>query len=98
MAVMRTCTMRILMTHNNNAGYVDGGIDTMTAEKKIAFACDVVLPRWEGDKYISILDQCGGHTKDYHNHEKLICLYDVDAEGHSSRVGTARRLALSRGH
>jgi hypothetical protein len=70
-------------------GYLDGGIDTLTAEKKVSFACDVTLPRVENGKWIGMLDECGGHTKDYHNHEKLICLYDATAEGHSSRVGTA---------
>ena len=36
-----------------------------------------------------MLDQCGGHTKDYHNHERLVCLYDVTASGHSAKVGEA---------
>ena len=35
---------------------------------------------------------CGGHTNEYHNHERLICLYDEDAPGHSTKVGTAGRL------
>jgi len=73
-----------------SVAYIDGGIDTSTAEKIVASACDVTLPRFDDDgEYISLLDQCGGHTKEYHNHEKLVCLYDVEAEGHSSRVGTA---------
>jgi hypothetical protein len=70
-------------------GYVDGGMDTYTAEQKLATACDVTLPRFEGDNYISLLDQCGGHTNDYHNHERLICLYDDAASGHSTKVGEA---------
>jgi hypothetical protein len=71
-------------------GYLDGGIDTYTAERMIAAACDVQLPRWEGDQYISMLDQCGGHTNNYHNHERLICLYDDAAAGHSTKVGEAK--------
>jgi len=70
-------------------GYVAGGIDTYTAEQVVATACGITMPRWDGDDYISMLDQCGGHTNDYHNHEKLICLYDDAAEGHSARVGEA---------
>jgi hypothetical protein len=74
---------------NPSDGYLDGGIDTYTAERMIAAACDVQLPRWEGGQYISMLDQCGGHTNDYHNHERLICLYDDAASGHSTKVGEA---------
>ena len=40
-----------------------------------------------------ILHQCGGHTRDYHNHERLICLYDDKADGHSTKVGEAMRAA-----
>ena len=68
-------------------GYLDGGIDTYTAEQKVAKACNVEIPRWVNGNYISLLDQCGGHTKEYHNHERLICLYDDTAKGHSTKVG-----------
>jgi hypothetical protein len=44
-------------------GYVDGGMDTYTAEQKIATACDVILPRYSVDgNYISLLDECGGYS------------------------------------
>ena len=67
-------------------GYVDGGIDTFTAEKMIAYECGVALPRWESGSYVSLLDQCGGHTRDYHFHERLSCLYE-ETGTHSTRVG-----------
>ena len=53
----------------------------------VARDCGVVLPRWEGNTYIAFLDQCGGHTNAYHFHEKLVCLYDSAAAGHSTKVG-----------
>eukprot|EP00949_MAST-11_sp_MAST-11-sp1_P003081 g3081.t1 len=70
-------------------GYVEGGIDTQTAEAMVAHACGVQLPRIdsEGD-YISLLDECGGHTREYHFHERLSCLYThVNGSGHSPAVG-----------
>ena len=41
-------------------GYVDAGIDTLTAEAIVAASCNVVLPRFDGADYISLLDECGG--------------------------------------
>jgi hypothetical protein len=35
---------------------------------------------------ISLLDSCGGHTLEYHFHQRLRCLY-TDSAGHSSKVG-----------
>lgn len=70
-----------------SAGYVDGGIDTQTAEAVIAQSCSVVLPRIENGEYKSLLDECGGHTNEYHFHERLSCLYDTDTGGHSPKVG-----------
>lgn len=70
-------------------GYVQGGIDTYTAEQMVAESCDVTLPRTEGDKYIGLLDQCGGHTREYHFHESFSCLYDEDKPGHSPQIGKA---------
>ena len=65
-----------------------GGADTTTAEKIIGGMCGIELPRTESSgKWVSLLDKCGGHTKEYHNHEKLICLYDENAGGHSTKVG-----------
>ena len=66
-----------------------GGVDTMVAEAIMGAACGIELPRTEDGKFISLLDECGGHTKEYHNHEKLICLYDATADGHSAKVGEA---------
>jgi len=68
-------------------GYVDGGIDTSTSEAWMAKDCGVVLPRWEGTSYISLLRECGGHTSEYHFHEKLSCLYNATDPGHSTKVG-----------
>ena len=56
-----------------------GGIDTYTAEQMVAHQCSVTLPRIEGDAYISLIDECGGHTNEYHFHERLKCLYDPEA-------------------
>lgn len=68
-------------------GHVDGGIDTYTAEQMIASQCSIALPRIEGSMYISLLDECGGHTNQYHFHERLSCLYDGTSGGHSPKVG-----------
>jgi hypothetical protein len=45
-------------------GHVAGGIDTRTAEQMVARQCGIVLPRVEGNQYISLLDECGGHTRE----------------------------------
>eukprot|EP00392_Amoebophrya_sp_AT5.2_P011896 g11986.t1 len=71
---------------NAASGYVAGGIDTYTAEQMVAYGCGITLPRVEGSNYISLLDECGGHTKEYHFHEKLGCLYSSSG-GHSAEVG-----------
>jgi len=68
-------------------GYLAGGIDTYTAEQMVASACGITLPRTEGNEYISLIDQCGGHTKEYHFHERMTCLYDAMASGHSTKIG-----------
>ncbi|KAJ1452442.1 hypothetical protein M885DRAFT_499103 [Pelagophyceae sp. CCMP2097] len=70
-------------------GYVDGGIDTATAESVVSFSCGIELPRMEEGEYVSIVDRCGGHTRQYHFHERLICLYDDAQAGHSTKVGEA---------
>ena len=73
-------------------GYVAGGIDTATAEAVVARDCGVDLPRVDGGEYVGIVDACGGHTADYHFHERMSCLYDADGTdggGHSPRIGEA---------
>jgi hypothetical protein len=71
-------------------GYVDGGIDTYTAEQVVAHGCGIQLPREENGQYVSLLDECGGHTQEYHFHERLGCLYDaLEGSRHSSQVGEA---------
>lgn len=73
-------------------GHVAGGIDTQLAEQMIAQQCSITLPRIEGggsDGYISLLDECGGHTREYHFHEKLSCLYDGASGAHSPQVAEA---------
>jgi hypothetical protein len=83
---------------NGNDGHVAGGIDTAMAEQMVAWQCSITLPRCSsgvelpcpaGDDYISLLDECGGHTNEYHFHERLTCLYDDDSEGHSPQIGIA---------
>ena len=69
-------------------GHVAGGIDTNTAEQMVAAQCGVTLPRMEGNAYISLLDECGGHTNEYHFHERMSCLYKEEG-GHSAKVGEA---------
>jgi hypothetical protein len=50
---------------------VVGGIDTHTAEQMIAKQCNIELGVVVKNTYKGLLDQCGGHTKDYHFHERL---------------------------
>ena len=66
--------------------YVAGGIDTYTAEQIVAQDCSVTLPRIANNEYVSLLDECGGHTGEYHFHERLSCLY-VEEGQHSTQVG-----------
>ena len=72
---------------NGALGHVRSGLDTMTAEAMIAYQCNIDLPRTENGNYISLLDECGGHTPEYHFHERLACLYNSTAPGHSTKVG-----------
>jgi hypothetical protein len=68
-------------------GYLAGGIDTYTAEQMVAADCGVTLPRTDtSGAYISLLDSCGGHTNEYHFHERLKCLYS-ETGTHSTQVG-----------
>ena len=77
----------VVATWDGNDGHVDGGIDTKTAEQVVAKGCSITLPRIENGNYISLLDECGGHTNEYHFHERLTCLYDGEKSGHSDEVG-----------
>jgi len=63
-----------------------GGTDIGTAEAAIAAHCGISLPRLEGDKWISIVGPCGGHTSDYHFHRAFACLYQQTG-AHSTAVG-----------
>ena len=71
---------------NVESAYLDGGIDTQTSEQVVAKACSVTLPRTVSGNYISLIDECGGHTKEYHFHERLSCLYK-ETGVHSTQVG-----------
>eukprot|EP00931_Biecheleriopsis_adriatica_P017594 TRINITY_DN12563_c0_g1_i11.p1 TRINITY_DN12563_c0_g1~~TRINITY_DN12563_c0_g1_i11.p1 ORF type:complete len:411 (+),score=52.10 TRINITY_DN12563_c0_g1_i11:71-1303(+) len=75
---------------DGSLGHVDGGIDTLTAEMMVAKGCSIDLPRVDlvSNEYISLLDECGGHTQEYHFHERLSCLY-AETGGHSTDVGQA---------
>ena len=71
-------------------GYVDGGLDTHTAEQMVAHQCGIALPRTEGGRYIGMLDEGGGHGGGdfYHFHERLTDLWRNDAAtGHSTQAG-----------
>lgn len=62
----------------------------------VAQDCGVTLPRTDSSgSYISLLRGCGGHTADYHFHEKLTCLYNTTAAGHSTKVGEEKYLSGS---
>ena len=68
---------------------IAGGLDTHIAEQMIAYVCNITLPRIENGERKSLLDSCGGHTRDYHFHERLKCLYTAtNGTGHSERIGT----------
>eukprot|EP00943_MAST-04B_sp_MAST-4B-sp1_P008435 g8435.t1 len=67
--------------------YSEGGTDVTIAEKICAYNCNISLPRLENGKYYGFLDNCGGHTKDYHYHKDLSCLYTSSAGSkHSIKV------------
>lgn len=70
-----------------NSINIPGGIDTAMTEKAIAYICDIELPRIENDQYYGLVDSCGGHTQEYHFHERLDCLYDTSSGGHSPQIG-----------
>ena len=73
------------------------GVDALTAERTVARACSVTLPRREGTQgaqYVGVLDECGGHGSNdpdsggaYRLVDGLRCLYDDAASGHSARIG-----------
>jgi hypothetical protein len=73
---------------DGNDGHVVGGIDTFMAEQMVAHQCGITLPRFDGANYVSLLDQCGGHTREYHFHERLSCLFSASGV-HSTQVGKA---------
>lgn len=66
--------------------YVEGGIDTVTAEQMVAYACGITLPRNDSGTWVGLVDSCGGHTEEYHFHERLSCLY-AEVGNHSAQVG-----------
>lgn len=63
-----------------------GGLDTAIAERMLTVQCGKQFPRTENGEYISLLDECGGHTRDYHFHERLSCLYSESGQ-HSAKIG-----------
>ena len=70
-----------------------GGIDTYTAEQMVAYQCSVTLPREESGSYVSLMDECGGHTQEYHFHEKMSCLYSQSG-AHSTQASHMPRACL----
>ena len=68
-----------------------GGSDVTIAEKVCAYKCNITLPRDEGGVHYGFLDSCGGHTKDYHYHKNLNCLYSHTAGSkHSIKVAETK--------
>jgi len=67
-------------------GYLDAGLDTALSEAVVSKACGISLPSGSGASYKGIVGSCGGHTNQYHFHERLSCLYDTSADGHSAQV------------
>ena len=67
-------------------GYLDAGLDTALSEAIVSKACGISLPSGSGASYKGIVGSCGGHTNQYHFHERLSCLYDTSAPGHSAQV------------
>ena len=82
--------------------YSDGGTDTKIAQATCAHLCGIDLPKCETasgdavdcadadfatDVRFAFLDTCGGHTRQYHFHQFMECLYDVTAAGHSAKIG-----------
>lgn len=75
-------------------GFVAGGIDTHTAEQMMSYQCTITLPRIVDDGssgYLSLLDECGGHTREYHFHESMKCLYDGSSGAHSTKIGEGNK-------
>jgi hypothetical protein len=71
---------------NVEGAYVVGGIDTKTVLGMINKVCELSLPYTDdGEVYRDLLDECGGHTEEYHFHERLSCLYEATG-GHSTQV------------
>lgn len=60
-------------------GYIIGGVDTQLADDVLKWDCSL-------DSTDLLLDGCGGHTKDYHFHQRLSCLYE-ESGSHSTKVG-----------
>ena len=79
-----------------NSMDIPGGIDTATTERAIAYICDIELPRIEDDQYYGLVDSCGGHTQEYHFHERFDCLYDDASGGHSPQVQSNTHLSLGK--
>eukprot|EP00440_Ansanella_granifera_P055597 gb/GFBE01060264.1/.p1 GENE.gb/GFBE01060264.1/~~gb/GFBE01060264.1/.p1 ORF type:complete len:128 (+),score=18.70 gb/GFBE01060264.1/:1-384(+) len=63
-----------------------GGKDIGIAERATAYKCGIEFPRIEGDTYIGVVGDCGGHTSDYHFHRSFNCLFAASG-GHSTKVG-----------
>jgi hypothetical protein len=63
-----------------------GGLDISIAMRKVAYVCNIQLPRTSGNTYYGIVGPCGGHTSDYHFHTLYSCLYSASG-AHSTAVG-----------
>jgi len=66
-------------------GYVPAGVDTRATEEAVSAGCEIELPRYEGSRYVALLDECGRHSSRFY--ESLSCLYNSSRSGHSPRVG-----------
>jgi len=74
-------------------GYLDGGLDVGLADRILEHSCGVTMGRQSDGSWLSVLDSCGGHTREYHFHHGMACLdgYDPSAAtgGHSPRLALA---------
>ena len=61
---------------------------------QVAAQCSIELPRIDGSQYISLLDECGGHTHEYHFHENMSCLYAKSSGQHSPAIGAEAARAV----
>jgi len=86
--------LSVLNCTDTSLAAVPDGIDVRTIERIVGRACGAQLPLVDANgTRLGPLDACGGRAEgrsgSYHMHQGLGCLYDLDAAGHSNKVGEA---------